>query len=69
MVAPIPGMIVELKKSVGDPVTPGETVIVLEAMKMMNNLDAAIGGVVKDIKISSGDSVSKGDLLMEIEAS
>jgi pyruvate/oxaloacetate carboxyltransferase len=66
LTAPIPGMIVEYKKAVGDKVKPGETVIVLEAMKMMNNLDASIGGVVKEVNYSSGDSVSKGDVLMLI---
>ena len=67
LVAPIPGMVVEYKKKVGDTVKPGETVVVLESMKMMNNLDASVGGVVKKIKFQSGDSVSKGDILMIIE--
>ncbi|MCG8310624.1 MAG: pyruvate carboxylase subunit B [Cytophagales bacterium] len=65
--APLPGMIIEYKKQVGDEVSPGETVVVLEAMKMMNNLESAVGGIVKEIKFSSGDSVSKGDVLMVID--
>ncbi len=65
--APLPGMIVDIKKSVGDKVKAGETVLVLEAMKMMNNLESTINGVVKEIKFATSDSVSKGDVLMRIE--
>lgn len=67
LTAPIPGMIVELKKQVGDAVSVGETVVVLEAMKMMNNLSSTVDGVVKEIKYESGDSVSKGDVIMIID--
>lgn len=67
LLAPIPGMVVEFKKKVGDEVAVGETVVVLEAMKMMNNLDSTVNGVVTEIKFESGDSVSKGDVLMVIE--
>jgi len=67
LIATIPGMIVEYKKKVGDKVKSGETVIVLEAMKMMNNLASNATGVIKEIKYSSGDSVSKGDVLMIID--
>lgn len=67
LTAPIPGMIVEVKKQVGDTVKVGETVVVLEAMKMMNNLSASVDGVVKEVKYESGDSVSKGDVIMVIE--
>ena len=67
VVAPIPGMIVEFKAKVGDEVKAGDTLAVLEAMKMMNNLDAKAEGTVKEIKCDSGDSVAKGDLLLVIE--
>jgi pyruvate carboxylase subunit B len=67
LIAPIPGMIVEVKKEVGDKVEVGETIVVLEAMKMMNNLESTVNGVVKEVKFGSGDSVSKGDLIMVIE--
>ncbi len=67
--APIPGMLVEYKKEVGDTVEAGETVVVLEAMKMMNNLESTIDGVVTEIKFKAGDSVSKGDVLLVIEPS
>lgn len=67
VVAPIPGMIVECKVKVGDEVKVGDTLVVLEAMKMMNNLDAKAEGIVKEIKCDSGDSVAKGDLLLVVE--
>ncbi|MGF7138455.1 pyruvate carboxylase subunit B [Roseimarinus sediminis] len=67
LVASIPGMIVEYKKQVGDQVEQGETVVVLEAMKMMNNLASNTSGIVKEIRLNAGDSVSKGDVLMVIE--
>ena len=67
--APIPGMIVEFKKEIGDEVKVGETIVVLEAMKMFNNLDSPIDGVLKEIKFDSGDSVTKGDILCIIEPS
>jgi pyruvate carboxylase len=67
LTANIPGMIVEYKKKVGDKVKAGEAVVVLEAMKMMNNLESTMTGTVKEIKFDSGDSVAKGDVLMVID--
>ncbi|MGL1894424.1 MAG: pyruvate carboxylase subunit B [Spirochaetaceae bacterium] len=67
IVAPIPGMIVEFKKQVGDEVKKGDVVVVLEAMKMMNNLEAAIDGVIKAIHFDTADSVAKGDVLVTID--
>ncbi|MDD3051809.1 MAG: pyruvate carboxylase subunit B [Candidatus Cloacimonetes bacterium] len=66
IVAPIPGMIVEYKKKIGDTVKAGETVIVLEAMKMFNNLESKVDGIVREIKYESGNSVAKGDVLCVI---
>jgi pyruvate carboxylase subunit B len=67
LTAPIPGMIVEFKKNNGDTVKAGEIVVVLEAMKMMNNFEAKKDGVISGIKYESGDSVTKGDLLFMID--
>ncbi|MCT4674210.1 MAG: pyruvate carboxylase subunit B [Prolixibacteraceae bacterium] len=67
MTAPIPGLITDVKKSVGDTVEAGETVLVLEAMKMMNNISAPAAGTIEEIKVDSGDSVSKGDVLFVIK--
>ena len=67
LVAPIPGMIIEYKKKVGDQVKAGDTIVVLEAMKMFNNLDAQCDGVIKNIDHKAGDSVAKGAILCYIE--
>jgi len=64
--APMPGMIVSYEKEVGDSVKQGETIIILEAMKMENALTSPASGVVKSIKFKSGDSVAKNDLLCVI---
>ena len=64
--APMPGMIVKYEKSEGDTVSQGETVVVLEAMKMENALPAPASGTIKSLNFSSGDSVVKGDVLAVI---
>jgi oxaloacetate decarboxylase alpha subunit/pyruvate carboxylase subunit B len=65
--APMPGMIVRYEKNVGDAVNEGETVVVLEAMKMENALPAPAGGKIKSVNFNAGDSVAKGDILCVIE--
>jgi pyruvate carboxylase subunit B len=62
----MPGMIVKYDKKVGDTVNEGETVVILEAMKMENALSAPASGTVKAINYASGDSVAKGDVLCVI---
>ncbi len=64
--APMPGMIVNYEKQVGDSINEGETVVVLEAMKMENALPAPASGTIKSINFSSGDSVAKDDVLCVI---
>jgi oxaloacetate decarboxylase alpha subunit/pyruvate carboxylase subunit B len=59
----MPGMIVKYLKNVGDSVKEGETLLVLEAMKMENALPAPATGTVKALGFGSGDSVKKGDVL------
>jgi len=66
LTAPMPGMIVNFEKGVGDTVNLGETVVILEAMKMENALPAPVGGTIKAINYSSGDTVAKGDVLCVI---
>jgi pyruvate carboxylase subunit B len=66
LAAPMPGMIVKYDKKVGDAVNEGETVVILEAMKMENALAAPASGTVKAINYASGDSVAKGDVLCVI---
>ncbi len=64
--APMPGMIVKYEKKEGDTVNEGETMVILEAMKMENALAAPASGTVKAINYASGDSVAKGDVLCVI---
>ncbi len=64
--APMPGMIVRYSKAVGDAVKKGDTVVILEAMKMENALQAPADGTIKAINYSSGDSVAKNDVLCVI---
>ena len=64
--APMPGMIVRYDKNVGDAVSKGETVVILEAMKMENALAAPVDGTIKAINFKSSDSVPKGAVLCVI---
>ncbi|KPJ78643.1 MAG: carboxylase [Deltaproteobacteria bacterium SG8_13] len=66
LTAPMPGMIVNYLKKEGDSVNEGETVVILEAMKMENALPAPASGTVKAINFASGDSVQKNDVLAVI---
>ncbi|MBX2964621.1 MAG: acetyl-CoA carboxylase biotin carboxyl carrier protein subunit [Cyclobacteriaceae bacterium] len=63
--APMPGLIIDLKVSVGDVVKQGDPLLILEAMKMENILKAPGDGEVKAIKIKKGDSVEKNQVLIE----
>lgn len=65
--APLPGVITEVTVAVGDEVKAGDTVVVLEAMKMANNLEAEKGGKVSAIFVQPGQSVMEGDPLVAIE--
>ncbi|MCX5883243.1 MAG: carboxylase, partial [Deltaproteobacteria bacterium] len=64
--APMPGMIVRFDKNVGDVVSKGETVVILEAMKMENALASPVDGTIKAINFKSSDSVPKGAVLCVI---
>jgi pyruvate carboxylase subunit B len=64
--APMPGMIVSYQKKVGDAVNEGETIVILEAMKMENALAAPTSGTIQAINFASGDSVGKGEVLCVI---
>ncbi len=65
--APLPGTILQVKVSVGDQVKKEQTLMVMEAMKMENNILAEKDGTVKTIKVSVNDTVLQGDVLIEIE--
>ena len=65
--APLPGVITEIKVNVGDTVSAGDTVVVLEAMKMANNIEAEKGGKVTAICVKQGESVLEDSPLVVIE--
>ena len=63
---PLPGTILDVFVNVGDTVKAGQTVVLLEAMKMENNIEADTAGTVKEVKVRKGDSVLEGDVLVVI---
>lgn len=65
--SPLPGVILDIQCKVGDPVKKGQKIIVLEAMKMENAINADRDGVIKEIKVNKGDSVLEGADLVIIE--
>jgi oxaloacetate decarboxylase alpha subunit/pyruvate carboxylase subunit B len=66
LIAPMPGMIVGLDKKEGDKVNEGETILILEAMKMENALPAPISGTITKVNLGVGDHVAKNDILCVI---
>ena len=64
--APLPGTISSVNVKVGDKVNVGDTVVVLEAMKMQNNIEAENSGTVTSILVNQGDSVMEGATLITI---
>ena len=64
--APLPGTISSINVKVGDTVAVGDVVIVLEAMKMQNNIEAENSGTVTSITVNQGDSVMEGAVLLTI---
>jgi len=65
--APMPGLVVKVNVSEGDMVQTGDILIVLEAMKMENNLKSVHSGTVKEIRFKEGDNVEKDEIIMTIE--
>ena len=63
----MPGKIVKINVKEGDTVEAGDCVLILEAMKMENEIKTSIGGTVKTIHVSEGDALDSGVLMMEIE--
>lgn len=60
VLSPLPGVILDLKVNVGDKVKAGQTVAILEAMKMENNINAECDGTITAIKVNKGDSILEG---------
>jgi biotin carboxyl carrier protein len=65
--APMPGKILDVMVVPGQSINSGESLLVLEAMKMQNTIASHIKGVVTKISVNAGDTVGKDDLLIEIE--
>jgi biotin carboxyl carrier protein len=65
--APMPGMILKIKKNVGDTVQKGDSIIILEAMKMENDIKSPFAGLIKEIKVKENNPVDKGAVLFAIE--
>jgi biotin carboxyl carrier protein len=67
--APMPGLVVSVLVMEGDPVEQGQTLVVLESMKMQMQLRAANAGKVQSLAVRPGDQVEKGTLLVRIDSS
>ena len=66
VVAPIPGLILKINVKVGDAVSAGQVVAIMEAMKMENNISSNISGTVTNIRAGEGSQVTTGDVIMVI---
>jgi biotin carboxyl carrier protein len=67
MAAPMQGMVFSIKVKVGDRVTVGDVLLVLEAMKMESDIPSSHDGIIKEIFVSAGQHVRRGDPLLAIE--
>ncbi|MCD6186164.1 MAG: pyruvate carboxylase subunit B [Deltaproteobacteria bacterium] len=65
--APMPGLIIDFEKQIGDSVKKGETVLILEAMKMENALPSPVSGTIVSINCEIGDNIAKGEMLCVIK--
>jgi len=67
VIAPLPGLILDIMVAIGDRVAAGQPVIKMEAMKMENEIPAPFSGTVKEIPVKVGDNVSTEETLLVIE--
>ncbi len=67
LITQMPGKIVKIWKKEGDTVTKGETVLILEAMKMENEIKSGADGIVKSVNVKEGQALEAGFLMVEIE--
>jgi biotin carboxyl carrier protein len=66
LLTPMPGKVVKIMKQEGDQVSKGETVLILEAMKMENEIKAGTDGIIKTINVKEGQALEAGFLMVEI---
>ena len=64
--AVIPGVVAEVRAAAGDKVKQGDTLLVLEAMKMLNRIASQLDGKIKAFHVAAGDKVTKGQVLVEL---
>jgi len=67
VVSPIPGLVLAIKVNIGDKVTTGDTIIVLEAMKMESDIASTASGTVKKIHVKEQQSIQENDPIIEVE--
>ena len=67
VVAPMPGTILKVLKATGDAVKAGEVVLILEAMKMENEITAPVDGTIGSLNLAEGSTVAGGDLLFDVK--
>jgi biotin carboxyl carrier protein len=65
--APMPGTVLDIKVNVGDSVSANQVVIILEAMKMENEIVTPNGGKVSSINVAKGDTVNSGDVMITVQ--
>ncbi|MBT5873565.1 MAG: biotin/lipoyl-binding protein, partial [Candidatus Latescibacteria bacterium] len=65
--ATMPGRVMAVEVAVGEEVSAGQGVVIIEAMKMENELKTHVAGRVKEIRAAAGDAVNKGDVLVVLE--
>jgi len=65
--APMPGLVLKIPTELGQQINKGDTLVILEAMKMENTIKSPGEGTIKHIKVKEGDAVDKGQVLIELE--
>jgi pyruvate carboxylase subunit B len=68
VIAPMPGMVIKVEVAEGDVVRAGQGIVIVEAMKMENELRASAAGRVTKVHVRRGDAVAKDEVLVELEA-
>jgi propionyl-CoA carboxylase alpha chain len=68
LVAPLPGTVVKVAVAVGDPVSAGDTLVAIEAMKMEHEVRAPLAGTVSEVHVAAGEQVEAGRLLVVVDA-
>lgn len=67
LASPMPGVVIEIRTRPGERVTSGDPLVIVEAMKMQNELGATADGVVKEVRVSAGQTVAAGQVLVTFD--